>query len=100
MGGSFTKSIGCHNILEPASFGIPVLIGPFYKDFKEVIEQYINNAAIIRTPNITLEHLVSLLEESLNNYENTKKIGERGKNIVDMNKGASERTVKKILDIL
>ena len=34
VGGGYTKS-GIHNILEPATFGIPVVIGPNYKKFKE-----------------------------------------------------------------
>jgi 3-deoxy-D-manno-octulosonic-acid transferase len=35
VGGGFTKS-GVHNILEPATFGIPIVIGPNYDKFKEV----------------------------------------------------------------
>ncbi len=35
VGGGFTKS-GVHNVLEPATFGIPILIGPRFSKFKEV----------------------------------------------------------------
>jgi len=34
VGGGFTKG-GIHNILEPAVFGLPVVIGPVYKKFVE-----------------------------------------------------------------
>ena len=34
VGGGYTKS-GIHNILEPATFGIPIVIGPNYRKFKE-----------------------------------------------------------------
>lgn len=34
VGGGYTKS-GVHNVLEPATFGIPILIGPNYHKFKE-----------------------------------------------------------------
>ena len=34
VGGGYTKS-GIHNILEPTTFGVPVVIGPNYKKFKE-----------------------------------------------------------------
>jgi 3-deoxy-D-manno-octulosonic-acid transferase len=37
IGGGFTKS-GVHNILEPATYGIPIVIGPNYNKFKEVID--------------------------------------------------------------
>ena len=36
IGGGFNK--GIHNILEPASFGKPIIFGPNYKKFKEAIE--------------------------------------------------------------
>ena len=37
VGGGFTKS-GVHNVLEPATFGIPILIGPNYHKFNEAID--------------------------------------------------------------
>lgn len=37
VGGGFNKS-GVHNTLEPSVFGIPVIIGPNYRKFNEVIE--------------------------------------------------------------
>ena len=37
VGGGYTKS-GVHNVLEPASFGVPIIIGPNYKKFKEAID--------------------------------------------------------------
>lgn len=50
VGGGFRKR-GLHNILEPAAFGLPVLIGPEYRNFVEAIrfvqEKYafpVNNA--------------------------------------------------------
>jgi len=36
VGGGFGK--GIHNILEPACWGIPVLFGPNYKNFREAVE--------------------------------------------------------------
>ena len=37
VGGAFLKG-GLHNTLEPAVFGIPVIIGPNYEGFKEAEE--------------------------------------------------------------
>ncbi|MFA5299313.1 MAG: glycosyltransferase N-terminal domain-containing protein [Lutibacter sp.] len=37
VGGGFTKT-GVHNVLEPATFGIPILIGPNYHKFNEAID--------------------------------------------------------------
>lgn len=35
VGGGYTKS-GVHNILEPATFGVPIIIGPNFEKFNEV----------------------------------------------------------------
>lgn len=35
VGGGFTKN-GVHNVLEPAVFGLPIIIGTNYKKFEEV----------------------------------------------------------------
>ena len=37
VGGGYTKS-GVHNVLEPATFGVPIIIGPNYSKFIEVKE--------------------------------------------------------------
>lgn len=37
VGGGFNKS-GIHNILEPASYGLPIIIGPNYEKFNEAKE--------------------------------------------------------------
>lgn len=37
VGGGYTKT-GVHNVLEPTTFGIPILIGPNYYEFIEAID--------------------------------------------------------------
>ncbi|RUA07040.1 MAG: 3-deoxy-D-manno-octulosonic acid transferase [Flavobacteriia bacterium] len=37
IGGGFDKE-GVHNVLEPATFGLPVIIGPVYSNFKEAVD--------------------------------------------------------------
>ena len=46
VGGGYTKS-GVHNVLEPATFGVPVIIGPNYHKFKEAIELVENEACFV-----------------------------------------------------
>lgn len=46
VGGGFTKS-GVHNVLEPATFGVPIIIGPNYHKFKEAIDLVNNNACFV-----------------------------------------------------
>lgn len=37
VGGGLTKN-GVHNVLEPATFGVPIVIGPEYIKYKEVVD--------------------------------------------------------------
>ena len=46
VGGGFTKT-GVHNVLEPATFGIPILIGPNYQKFNEAIDLVKNKACFV-----------------------------------------------------
>ncbi|MBK5209861.1 MAG: 3-deoxy-D-manno-octulosonic acid transferase [Flavobacteriaceae bacterium] len=46
VGGGFTKT-GVHNVLEPATFGVPILIGPNYHKFNEAIGLVKNKACFV-----------------------------------------------------
>ncbi|MDD3723437.1 MAG: glycosyltransferase N-terminal domain-containing protein [Lutibacter sp.] len=46
VGGGFTKS-GVHNVLEPATFGVPILIGLNYHKFNEAIDLVKNKACFV-----------------------------------------------------
>lgn len=46
IGGGFGKD-GIHNVLEPASFGIPLIIGPNFKKFQEAVDLVELNACEI-----------------------------------------------------
>ena len=48
VGGGFTKT-GVHNVLEPATFGIPILIGPNYHKFNEAVDLVKNKACFVIT---------------------------------------------------
>jgi 3-deoxy-D-manno-octulosonic-acid transferase len=46
VGGGFTKT-GVHNVLEPATFGIPIIIGANYHKFNEAIDLVKNRACFV-----------------------------------------------------
>jgi len=46
VGGGFTKT-GVHNVLEPATFGIPILIGPNYHKFNEATDLVKNKSCFV-----------------------------------------------------
>lgn len=86
VGGGFTKS-GVHNVLEPAAFGVPVIIGPNFHKFNEA-KALIKKAGGISIDNydkLSL-HLSTLLQDE--NY--CRNVGNNAKKYVDSNKGATE----------
>lgn len=67
VGGGFTKS-GIHNVLEPATFGVPIIIGPNYKKFNEALELVENEACFVVSNS---KKLSVLLDDFF--YENKKR---------------------------
>lgn len=63
VGGAAGKT-GLHNILEPATFGVPIVIGKNYQDFPEAIQ--LKNLAglfVVETPNECRDILTKLADD-------------------------------------
>jgi len=84
VGGGF--STGLHNTLEPAVFGIPVIIGPNYDGFIEA-EDLVKQKGIY--PIKDQWTFGELLKKFLDSPEFRKKTGEINANYISKNKGAS-----------
>ena len=84
VGGGF--STGLHNTLEPAVFGIPIIIGPNYQNFNEAITLVEKKGILSVASKNELENVLNSLlqDESL-----LKKTGEINSTFVKKNKGAS-----------
>jgi len=59
VGGGF--GAGIHNLLEPATFGIPIIIGPNYHKFKEAKELIYGEACIVITNSSELNNELTML---------------------------------------
>jgi 3-deoxy-D-manno-octulosonic-acid transferase len=76
---------GLHNILEPAVFGVPIVIGKNYQKFPEAIKM-INEAGVI-----TISNYIELKKEFdtlIENKNERQRLGDLNKTFVDQNKGA------------
>ncbi|EDP57759.1 lipid IV(A) 3-deoxy-D-manno-octulosonic acid transferase [Vibrio sp. AND4] len=60
MGGSLIgEKVGGHNVLEPVALGVPVITGPSYYNFKEIVEQLISiNGIDICSSNASLSKYI------------------------------------------
>ena len=84
VGGGFAT--GLHNTLEPAVFGIPVLIGPNYSGFKEAEELVEKKGILVIYDTKDFETTLNDLIEDKNYL---RKIGGINTSYVSANKGAS-----------
>lgn len=90
-GGMGTK--GLHNILEPAVFRVPIVIGKNYQKFPEAI-QMIKDAGVISISNYV--ELKKELDTLFEDKKERQRLGNLNKTFVDKNKGA----VQQIMDYI
>ncbi len=88
IGGGFGK--GIHNILEPATFGMPVVFGPNYKKFAEAKELIYYGGAFPVTNKADLEQVYLKL---LGNYELLKQSSDVAREYVNMKRGATKTII-------
>lgn len=91
MGGSLLgDKVGGHNVLEPAALGVPVIIGPSYFNFKEIVNTLRGEQGIvICEPTQLSNHIVKLIDDSTE-YQ---LLQNSASNVVQSNQGALNRTV-------
>lgn len=97
VGGSFTEKVGGHNILEPPSYGVPVLFGPYMHsqpDFLDLANAYQAGECVAE------KSLLATLEKYLNDPILRKEVGARGLKLISESRGALEQTYKTITSLL
>lgn len=92
VGGGFGNP-GIHNILEPATFGIPIVIGPNYSKFAEAIE-LVNLKGCIVISN--REELKQTFDRLLSDENYLREKGEICGLYIQNNKGATNTIIKSI----
>lgn len=92
VGGGFGNP-GVHNILEPATFGIPIVIGPNFSHFDEAIKLVENKGCLSITDYTELETIFSTLIE---NAEIRHQKGQICSEFVQKNKGATNYILAQI----
>jgi 3-deoxy-D-manno-octulosonic-acid transferase len=92
VGGGFGNP-GVHNLLEPATFGIPIVIGPNYSHFAEAIALVGLEGCVAVKNQSELNDAFNLL---LQNKEERLEKGHICSTFVQMNKGATEHILNNI----
>jgi 3-deoxy-D-manno-octulosonic-acid transferase len=93
VGGSLTP-IGGHNLLEPASFGKPVLFGPHTENFVLMSQLLIEAGGGRRVRDA--EDLFEAMKVLLSDPEQSNRMGQRAKKFVETSRGALGRVMENI----
>ena len=96
VGGGFGNP-GVHNILEPATFGIPIVIGPNYSHFAEAIALVHQKGCISISNQNELNDTMDFL---LNNEDERHEKGHICSTFVQMNKGATDLILNNISSLI
>ncbi len=91
IGGGFGK--GIHNILEAATYGLPVIFGPNYHKFLEAIELSERGAAFVVSET---SDLLSTVHQQLGNPDLLKTTSKVASNYVVERLGATSQIVQKV----
>jgi 3-deoxy-D-manno-octulosonic-acid transferase len=97
IGGSLAPT-GGHNPLEPAVWGVPVLSGPHVHNFEEVYREMTMAGAAVVVDGV--DELTGALSAWLDNPRAAGVAGAAGRAVVEANRGATERTVAALLELV
>ncbi len=97
VGGSLVPA-GGHNILEPASFGKPPLFGPSMENFREMAKRFLKAGAAIQVS--SPEELGDAWIELIQNVACREQMGKTARELVELNRGATERSLERIAELL
>jgi 3-deoxy-D-manno-octulosonic-acid transferase len=95
VGGGFGNP-GVHNLLEPATFGIPIVIGPNYSHFDEAIKLVNLNGC---TSIVNYTELNQVFSTLILNKDTRIKKGEICNTFVQKNKGATDTILAQIRNL-
>jgi 3-deoxy-D-manno-octulosonic-acid transferase len=96
VGGSLVAA-GGHNPLEPAQFGVPVMMGPSFENFREIVAAMQAQDAIRIVSTLTFgAALIDILRKS----DEARAMGQRGRLVFAAQAGATRRTTMALMELL
>jgi 3-deoxy-D-manno-octulosonic-acid transferase len=103
VGGSLVP-VGGHNILEPALFGKPTVVGPYTSNFQAIVETFLQQGALVQLSGSNQEELIQRLvaafKSLLDDPPKAHRLGEQARRILLQNRGATQRTLEAIAPLL
>lgn len=97
VGKSLTVA-GGHNIIEPAYFEKPVIVGPLTYNFRDVVRLFVERQAIIQVNN--KQELRTAVLNLLADPSKCREMGYRARAVIEQQKGAIDKTIYTISEFL
>jgi len=97
VGGSLIKR-GGHNPLEPAQFGVPVVMGPSFENFRDMVTKMQEARGICLVKGV--DQLEEVMVGMLRDREAARAMGERGRQVFEAQQGATARAVEAIVGMV
>lgn len=103
VGGSLVRK-GGHNILEPALFGKPIVVGPHMENFRAIAQEFLQREAVLQLKSGDRQTLITQLsaafEQLLRDQAYAQRLGDNACQTIEANRGATERTVAAVVKLL
>jgi 3-deoxy-D-manno-octulosonic-acid transferase len=96
VGGSFTKNIGGHNILEPLGYSVPVLFGPYMHSQPDLLKYVLEYKAGVQIKASDIAQEIDLL---LKSNDKRQKIAMNGLKLISDFKGSTKTTFQLCEDV-
>src|SRR4030081_2747873 len=96
VGGSLVPR-GGHNILEPALYGVPVVTGNHYENFRDMVNYFRERHGV---PLLGLAELPLVFMELIENSTERTTLGRNALAALESSRGATERTVSALVQLM
>ena len=96
VGGSLVPR-GGHNILEPATYGVPIVTGNHYENFRDIVNYFLSRNAV-RV--VGMAELALVFMELIENGEERAKLGRNALAALQSQRGATARTVRALQELV